>query len=98
MFVLLNSFFWQINHQFLREEQQLIYGAETFNVNFGIAQKIRGFKFTCDKAKLVETLNATHHAIYNRIDEFFKSNYGKRWFNSIVSHEIFQTNTSVDEN
>ncbi len=95
MTILLNSFFWQINHQFLREEQQLIYGADTYDVTFGIDQKIRGFKFTCDRDNLIKTLNASYDAIYNRVEDFFNSEYGKTWFNNIISNHIFRSNEVI---
>ncbi len=96
LYVLLNSLFWKICQEYLREEKSLIYGAGTINTTLFLDFKDRGITINCNQENLLEVLDETHYVLNSYYKKFLKSPKGKKWFNGIISEYVFKTNENID--
>jgi hypothetical protein len=89
-FLLLSDFFYKIGHEYLREQNGLIYDPNPFNYRVLFNYKVRGFSLYCSFENLEQVFVKLAYMLETYWREFLNSNDGKRWFAGVVSRYIFR--------
>ncbi|MCA9379310.1 insulinase family protein [Candidatus Dojkabacteria bacterium] len=89
-FLLLSDFFYKIGHDYLREQNGLIYDPSSFNERILFNFKDRGFSLSCSLENLETVFAKLDHMLSTYWREFLNSVDGKRWFAGVVSKYIFR--------